>query len=92
MTTGTLCAAQPTRNKPNTKVRNRNLHIDRTNAERQRRYRMRQRNELCPARVEVNYRLIVRLVELGYLQDGQSLDPSHRARAIEKFLSDNIQI
>jgi len=67
------------------------LHIDRTNAERQRRYRMRQTGLLCSAAVEVSYSIIVALVERGYLEGGASKDPVCRARAIEQFLKDQLK-
>jgi len=62
------------------------LACDPTNAERQRRYRMRQRGELCSAPVEMPYSVVTRLVELGYLQDAS--DPFARARAVEKIVQD----
>lgn len=67
------------------------IPLDRTNAERQRRYRMRQTGLLCPATVEVSYCIIVALVERGYLEGGASKDPICRARAIEQFLRDQLK-
>lgn len=66
------------------------MHIDRTSAERQRRYRQRQSGKLCYAPVEITYTMVIALVERGYLSDGESADPICRARAVEQFLTDQL--
>lgn len=94
MTTGTLCAAQPTRNKPITGIRNRieathkgypDLHIDRTNAERQRRRREREALGSLFMRGDMPLNLVSVLVERGYLEGGASLDPVCRGQALVDF-------
>jgi hypothetical protein len=64
------------------------LHIDRTNAERQKRYRMRQNGLLCVATVELPYGAIVTLVERGFIIDAS--DPNERAAGVEKFILESI--
>lgn len=62
------------------------MHIDRTNAERQRRYYQRQKGELCPANIELPYATIIAMSEKGILPEGAASDPIERAKAIEQFL------
>ena len=58
---------------------------DPTQTERKRRYRSRLNGNMLFAVADVPADLVIRLIELGYLSDGASMDARQRGEALVRF-------
>ena len=58
---------------------------DSTHPDRKRRWRQRQRDDLLFAVADVPACLVVRLIELGYLSSGGSMDARQRGDALVRY-------